>query len=535
MRIDRRDLLGLGMAGAALLPARALAQTRGFTHGVASGEPGQTGMLFWTRYVGAGDARLTLEVAEGGDIAKPVRTVPATARADSDHIARVRVEGLHPGHRYYYRFTAADGSRSIIGRTRTLPRDRPDHFRIAVFSCSNVPFGFFNAYAHAVAADDADLVVHLGDYIYEYPRGTYPTAEQSIAGRNIDPPSETISLADYRARYATYRADADLQALHAHFPSITIWDDHEIANDAWVNGAQNHQGEEGDWQVRKRAAMQAYREWLPMDERAYAAYPVADLATLIRLDTRIEGRGEQLTGELAALIASGADDGRIAAFRDSRWAATERSLLGTAQEAWLAGQLRSSRARWQLLVQQVVMGALRQPPGLSPDALGPNAPASARARLTAGARVSALGLPFNLDAWDGYPAARDRLLAAAQAAGSNLIVLAGDTHNCWAFDLDRGGTPVGVEFATPAVSSAGLETFVSGMSMTALEQAFVGANPQLKWCELSRRGYMLVDISADAVRCDWRLLDTVRTRSTKLADGYRAAVAHGSRRLTLGG
>lgn len=539
--ITRRSMFGLVASTAALAAAPLAARGfgSGFTHGVASGEPSQGSVLLWTRYVGRGDAdRLDWVIAKDADFARPVASGEVVASADRDHCAKAVAEGLEPGQWYYYRFIAPDGSKSDVGRTRTLPEGGIDRFRLAVFSCSNYGFGHFNAYAHAAQADDADLALHLGDYIYEYGRGTYPSAGEAHPQRMLWPESEIVALADYRLRYATYRSDPDLRRIHQLLPMICIWDDHEIANDAWRSGAENHQSDtEGEWEVRKAAARRARLEWLPVSDDAYSAYEVGDLATLFRLDTRVEGREEQFNlGKVMAGKQSGEDiAAALAAFRDGAWADPQRQLLGVSQEAWLGSGLRRSRGQgkvWQVLVQQVVMGKLATPPELL-DKLGDGVPDYARRRLRAAAKASKAGLPANMDAWDGYPAARERLLASALDADANLLVLAGDSHNGWAFELDHNGARAGIEFGVHSVSSPGLETYLGSIAPADLAGSLVGHNPGLKYADTSQRGYTLVELTADKAVAEFRFVETVRSRSTALAGVKRITSAVGSNALQI--
>jgi alkaline phosphatase D len=535
--LRRRSLLKAGAIGTGLLaaPAGAIGPARGFTHGVASGEPGATGVLLWTRFVPArGDAvPLSFEVAEDPGFGRIVARGDTVALADNDHCAKPRVDGLTPDRWYYYRFAAPDGARSMTGRTRTLPQGPTRQFRIAAFSCSNKPFGWFNAYAHAAARNDIDLVIHLGDYFYEYERGDYPSAAETVAGRPIEPANEAYRLQDYRARFAAYRDDPDLQRLHQLFPCLQMWDDHETANDAWTGGAQNHQPErEGPWEVRKAAARKAFREWLPASDEDYQSYDIGDLVTLIRTDTRLAGRDQPI--ELGAVLADATDaQAALIGLRDGAWSDPKRQMLGAAQEAWLADRLNASvasGARWQLVAQQVLAGAISTPTDVTADWLGPNPSRFAKARVGAGIAAAKLGLPFNWDSWGGYPAARARMLGAAQAAGANLVTIAGDSHNAWAFELANDGRPAGVEFATCSVTSPGLENYLRAVSPDQVERSLVAANPELKWCDTSRRGYMALTFTPDAVRCDWQLLDTIRQRST--ASRTRSLrVARGSPRL----
>ncbi|MBC7985496.1 MAG: alkaline phosphatase D family protein [Sphingomonadaceae bacterium] len=530
LHIDRRALIKTAAWGIAAIATPGVAQllaARGFTHGVASGEPGANSVLLWTRFVAAGETQLGIELAADAEFGRIVARGEATADPERDCTARATVHGLAPDRWYFYRFTAPDGSRSPIGRTRTLPEGMPQRFALGVFSCANLPFGWFNAYAHAAARDDLDLIVHLGDYLYEYPRGRYPEIAQALAGRVIEPASEIVALADYRLRYASYRADPDLAALHAAYPMIAIPDDHEFANDAWAGGAQNHQPEEGDWAVRKAAAIRAHREWLPISDGSWARYRIGGLATLHRLETRATARMEQLNYSAVfgqpGDIAAGLRD-----FRDGVWSDPARTLLGTAQEAWLAEGLRGD-TRWHILAQQVIMGTVNAAP--ETEAMLAGAPEEVRARAGALIAAARAGLPLNLDAWDGYPAARARLLRASLEADADLIVLAGDSHNAWAFDLAHEGARAGVEFAVHSVTSPGFEGFLPAAAPADVAASLIGASPNLRWADTAGRGYMTVTLTPDEARAEWLFLDTVRERSTRLARRHSLAARHGARAL----
>ncbi|MFT4057537.1 MAG: alkaline phosphatase D family protein, partial [Novosphingobium sp.] len=432
--LDRRLLLAAGTFGLAALSTPGIAQiltARGFTHGVASGEPAAGSVLLWTRYVGSGETTLRCEVAEDAAFTKVTGGGEVVASPAHDCCAKLTVTGLAPGKWYFYRFIAPDGTKSETGRTRTLPVGDVSRFGIALFSCANLPFGWFNAYAHAARRDDLDLIVHVGDYYYEYDYGHYP--DKPMPGRPIEPLNETVTLADYRLRLASYRLDPDLRALHRNFPMVAQWDDHESANDSYENGAENHSPDkEGPWSVRKAASQKAYREWMPVSDEPYESYQIGSLATLFRPETRLTGRSRQL--DLGAAIKGQGDVMKaLAAFRDGPWMAADRTLMGTAQERRLYKEMAvsaKSGTRWQVLAQQVVMGSLKAPPEIAGLATSGGDPAVAAA-LMAIAAASKAGLPFNMDSWDGYPAARDRLLRAAAEANCNLVVLSGDSHNAW--------------------------------------------------------------------------------------------------------
>ena len=538
--LSRRGMFALAGASAALAatPSAARSFGSGFTHAVASGEPQADSVLLWTRYVADADATLAWQVSESADFARLTAEGEVTASSGKDFCAKAVVRGLAPDAWYFYRFVAPDATMSPVGRTRTLPEGPSAKFRLAVFSCSNFGFGWFNAYAHAAEINDCDLAVHLGDYIYEYPRGSYPTAAQANPARELWPENEIVTLADYRLRYATYRADRDLQRLHQVLPMIAVWDDHESANDSWKDGAENHQREtEGEWEARKAVAKRVYREWMPVSDEPYAAYQVGDLATLFRLDTRLEGREQQfnlakiLEGQTnpEAMVAA------LAAFRDGDWSNPARQLLGAVQEQWLVEGLAQSRRRgatWQVLVQQVLMGKLSSPTNLL-ELLGDNLPDFARARLMASAMASKAGLPLNMDAWDGYPAARERVFKGALEADSNLLVLAGDTHNAWSFDLAQDGAKVGVEFGVCSVSSPGFESYLSMIPPDQMAGLVVDANAELKWADTSQRGYMTVELTPARATTEFRFVEGIRQRSTRLAGTRRITTEAGSNALTL--
>jgi alkaline phosphatase D len=321
---------------------------------------------------------------------------------------------------------------------------------------------------------------------------------------------------------------------------LHVPDDHESANDSWQGGAQNHQPEtEGSWDVRKRAAVQAMREWMPVSDDPWAAYELGDLATLFRLETRLVARDKPF--DLADIIGRGGDrpDRMLAALRAfaaDEWRDPSRTLLGSAQEAWLADGLRTSRKAgkvWQVLLQQVVMSSLMTSPDLA-EGMTDAVPAYIQQRIRGGVLTSMAGLPFNMDAWDGYPAARARLLASAQEADANLIVLAGDSHNGWASELDNAGAAAGIEFAGHSVSSPGAEGYLPWIKPQDFATQAVSMNDQLKWADTAHRGYMAITLEPERATADYRFLAGVRTRSTALSGHKRITSIAGSHALDLG-
>lgn len=538
MTIDRRSLIATGMLGlgALSLPGFALAQgvggLTGFTHAVASGEPAADSLLLWTRYVPAsGDAaELRVEVAETPDFRRVVAGGAQVTGPWRDHTAKITVDGLQPGRDYHFRFVAPDGSFSPVGRTRTLPGGGTRPWRAAIFSCSNMGYGWFNAYGHAAARDDLDCVIHLGDYFYEYAPGKYPPAKDKVPGRDPLPDAATVHLADYRLRYASYRADPDLQALHLKLPMIAQWDDHESANDSWEAGAENHDPRtEGGWNLRKAAAIQAYREWMPVSDEPWKAYDIGGLATLFRTETRLLARTKQ--PDVAALFKQADPAAALKAFRDGAWTDPAATMMGSQQETWLAhamqASVRSGRP-WQIVGFGTIMGQT-QMPAAAATWLG-GASDRSRAYVEHGIAAARVGLPFNFDNWGGYPAARARFLGSVQALGGNTVVISGDSHNGWAYNLAHDGRPAAVEFAGHSVTSPGYEGGIAADPRT-VAATLVAGNPELTWCDTSRRGYMAMTVAADRVSNDWIMVDTVKARTPRASVGHSVAVRPGRRRI----
>ena len=539
IRIDRRQLIttaAFGIGGLMLPGGAAMAQmlnaARGFTHNVASGEPDTESVLLWTRYVGAdASARMKAEVSATPDFAKVAGGAEVITGPWRDWTAKITVAGLLPGRRYYYRFIAPDGSISPIGQTKTLGGDGVREARIAVFSCSNIGFGYFNAYGHAAARADLDLWVHLGDYLYEANRGTYPDMEVALRANDVVPPNELVSLADYRMRYASYRSDPDLQALHARHPMIASPDDHETANDSWEGGAGAHQADEGPWLNRKAAAMQAYYEWLPIDETPWKTYQIGRLATFFRTETRTAARSKQFS--MGSLMMSPDPEAALRAFAAGPWLDPAMTMMGTAQEHWLGKAVRQSvRAgtKWQVIGVGAPMGTAMLP--LTADSwLAKDARPVWHSRFKAAAIATRAGLPSNFDNWGGYPAARKRFLTMVQGAGANAVVLSGDSHNGWAYELPREGRAAAVEFSVPGVTPPGIDEATRGSDPRRVARDLVAGNTELKWADTSQRGYMALTLTPQAATNEWVFMDTVATRSLVTRGTHRMRVKPGRAKL----
>ena len=521
MTMNRRGLLGLFGAGAAVgaTPAAAKASSVAFAHGVASGDPGTDRVILWTRVtpgVGfSGPVQVVWRVMEGeGD--RVVASGRFETGAERDYTVKIDAAGLRPGHDYRYDFAVGE-ARSPVGRTRTLAAEGVAPVNLAVVSCQLYPGGLFNAYEAIAALPSLDAVVHLGDYIYEY--GAEPDAYGMATGAALnrlpEPRHEIVSLADYRTRHAQYKTDADLQAAHARAPFICVWDDHETANDAWLHGAQNHQPEtEGDFAVRKAAALKAYYEWMPIREAApgalkeaiHRSFHFGDLASLMMVETRLTGRTEPLDYS-RDLTAKDGPDGEpvldLDAFR-ARLNDPSRDLMGPEQRTWLKRELSASKAAgrpWQVLGNQVVTARVAGPDvsrTMTPEqieGLMAQAPEAFREQFEQALFLFKMGLPFNLDAWDGYPAGRERLYAAFAEAGVQPIVLAGDSHAFWVNELkDASGVRRAVEFGTSSVSSPSIGDAIGGFPLGA---ALMQANDEVVFCDQSAKGFILLTLTAD--------------------------------------
>ncbi|WP_313400626.1 alkaline phosphatase D family protein [Stenotrophomonas sp.] len=538
INIDRRRLLigaSLGL-GALLLPAgrvfaAEMQAAKGFTHNVASGEPGPDSLLLWTRYVPADnldEITLQVELASDRTFASVVAGASVRTGAYRDWTAKLTLAGLQPGQTYWYRFIAPDGSHSPVGRSRTLPVGDVTGFKLGLFSCANLPMGWFNAYAHAAQREDMDLWLHVGDYLYEYGIAAYKTQDR-ITEREVMPAHdhEMISLLDYRLRFACYRADPDLQALHQNVAMVALWDDHESANDSWEGGAQNHQpATEGDWNARKAAAMQAYREWMPVSEEPWKAYRIGNIGTLYRTESRLIGRTQP--ADIGSAYLAGTD-AALEAFRDGPWQDPSATMLGLEQEAWLyqamADNARTSQ--WQLVGMGTILGRTLMPPQTLGMLRGDASERTAQA-FRNNIRGTRLGLPMWMDRWDGYPAARARLLRAAQQADAELVMLSGDSHNAWAYSLQQDSQPAGVEFAVQGVTSGGIEGSL-GAAPADVARAFMATNPELSWCDTSRRGYALLDITPQRINGEWIFVRDIKVRGTATDDTHRMQVERGRR------
>ena len=511
-----------------------------FLHGVASGDPLADRVIIWTRVTAPSDTGVRWEVAADKAFTTVLKSGTAVAAASADHTVHVDVTGLEPATDYWYRFQALNVT-SPVGRTRTAPASGTTAIRFGVVTCAEYEFGFFGAYRHLAGRDDLDAVIHLGDYIYEFgtgygkPGAETPTPGASI-GRVHQPPRECLSLADYRTRHAQYRADPDSQAMHAAHPVIAIYDDHEIANDAWREGAANHDPGEGAYTDRIAAALQAWWEWMPVRKtapdprQAYRRFHFGDVADLFILDLR-RYRDQQPTNVLLGY-------GSLDPANDD----PNRTILGAGQREWLLSGLPSSATTWKVLGNPVMFSRLVIAPPLAAaltSALGPVAPA---------------GLPLPpalyVEDWNGYGADRRRVIDALVAKPiDNVVFLTGDYHESFVAEVPPAienypldGKSVATEFVAPAVTSPGLaEVLESGgfpngeAANIAFETNLTVNNPWFKYHEGRSHGFGVVEFAADRAQYDFWFVADATDRATAARVGASWQVVKGSNKAIPAG
>lgn len=499
---------GTGLAAATVAGPAAAAPSsrRAFAHGVASGDPLPTAVVLWTRVTptaastpgsGAGPAvTVGWEVATDPQFRRIVRRGSVGTGPARDHTVKIDAGGLSPGTAYWYRFTYG-GTASPVGRTRTAPAPsaRPARLRMAVVSCANLQAGWFSAYRHLAARRDLDVVVHLGDYLYEYAPGEYQARD--VVVRPHEPAREMVTLADYRRRHAQYKTDPDLQALHALAPWVITWDDHESANDAWSGGAENHtEGAEGTWSARRAASQQAYAEWMPVrytaGGRLYRRLRFGRLASLSMLDLRTY-RDQQASSPVDPAL----DD-------------PDRTLAGPEQLDFLLDGLADPAVQWKLVGNPVMIAPVRFPSTLDGDAVRGIA-------TLLDAPVSPSGVPYNVDQWDGYPAERARVLGHLRDRGiTDAVFLTGDIHSGWAAELPADpstypvtGDSVGVELVCTSVTSDNLDDILGTRPRTAslaVETAVKANNPHVKYLDFDSHGFSVLEVTPAGAQMDWFVL-----------------------------
>lgn len=508
-----------------------------FDQGVASFDPTQSKVIIWTRY-NSSNKKILWEVSKTSSFDSILRSGTITTDIIRDNTISVELTELNANQKLYYRFSnKEDKAISVIGETITFP-ENASTVKLAVCSCSNYQAGLFNVY-NAMAKSEADVIIHLGDYLYEYGAGGYGANPTNASlNRSHQPAHEIITLEDYRTRYKQYRSDKDLQLAHQKKPFICVWDDHEVANDSYKDGAQNHSADEGSYETRKQNALQAYSEFLPFSRLEannqtliYRNFNLGNLVNLTMLDTRIIGRDKQL--EIGNYITATGFDG---ATYQKDISNPNRALLGSTQRNWLSQIVAKSTAKWQVLGQQVLMARMYVPAEMLTAFGSPNfnkilselvvlkvryqqndptlTPAE-KARITT-------VLPYNLDAWDGYPVDREAMYT--DFGNKKIITLAGDTHNAWSSKLTKQDkTEIGIELATSGITSPGFEEYLGNPSketLTAFEGALTTLIDDLNYFDASRKGFILTTFTTSTVKAEWVFIDTL------LSSSYNTTIGH---------
>ncbi len=442
-----------------------------FYHGVASGDPLSDRVIIWTRVTPDVDGIVngTWRVALDTNFTSIVQSGTFTADSSRDYCVKIDVSGLQPNTWYFYDFTAL-GRNSQTGRTKTAPVGGVDQLRFAFTSCAHYPNGYFNVYNRIRERNDIDAILHLGDYIYEYGTG-------AGAVRTDQKPSyEIIRLADYRQRYSTHRLDPDCRRMHQQYPFISIWDDHETANNSYKDGAENHTpATEGPWSARKSAGEEANDEWIPRRlpepgniNKIWRKISYGNLADIFLLDTRLYARTQQ---------GGNVND-------------TSKHIIGNEQLQWLKTEMMNSTAKWKIIAQQVMMSNL-----------------------------TPFGITVNDDQWDGYAADRKKLYDIILNNNiQNIVVLTGDIHTAWAMDLpyntatynaNTGAGSVGVEFVCTSVTSSS-----SPIPLDPLYPLISTILPHIKYVDLYKKGYGVLDLTADKAQGQFYAVKTITSRDT---------------------
>jgi alkaline phosphatase D len=509
-----------GAASATAVLPSAAAVSPLFRHGVASGDPLPDAVVLWTRVTptesstpGSGVGPVVdvqWQVATDADFRDVVARGVTSTGPDRDHTVKLDATGLRPATTYFFRFRY-DGTWSPVGRTRTAPAAGSEvaNLRFGVVSCANLQAGWFSAYRHLAARDDLHAILHLGDYVYEYAPGQYGYGQQNVDIRPHDPPREMVSLADYRRRHAQYRQDPDLALLHSRYAFIVTWDDHEVTNDAWRDGAENHDAGEGDYHQRRALAHQAYDEWMPVrmggtattgdGTQLFRRLAFGQLAELSMLDLRTY-RDQQ--------VASTVEGSPVGPVIDAEVSDPDRTITGRAQLDWLKQSLSTERAQWKLVGNPVMIAPVDF--GALPDDLVD--PVNDVTGL-----LPRDGIPYNVDQWDGYTDDRREIFAHIRDHGvRDALFLTGDIHSGWACDLPYDaatypltGKSAGVEFVCTSVTSNNLKDILGTPRRTAsltVEATIQTSNPHVKYLNFDDHGFSVLDLTPARAQMDWYVI-----------------------------
>ncbi len=475
-----------------------------FYHGVASGDPLADRVIIWTRVTPTvfGPISVNWQMATDTLFTHVVNSGTVTTDSSVDYTVKVDVTGLNQNTWYYYRFKSGS-SYSIAGRTRTLPTGNADSLRFAVFSCSDFQTGYFNAYHDIAHRNDIDAIMHLGDWYYEYLAGGSDAGTDTSRFHPLT--RDAYLLADYRLWQSQYRLDHDLMEMMQQYPMISIWDDHESANNSWNSGAQNHNSStQGNWFTRKHAAQHAYFEWMPIravatgnDSIIHRNFKWGNLMNLIMLDTRLEGRDSSL--------------GSLIPTSNAYMNNTSRKMIGPVQLTWLENQLSDTSVKWRIIGNQVMIAPLTM-------------------------NILVTNEVLNGDQWDGYPAERKRVYDyIAQNNIKDVVFLSGDIHSSWANDLPHpdstyvsstGAGSIATEFIGSSITSSANVPASSG--------AIMAADPWFKYIDFTKRGYLLFDVNKTRAQGDYIHVSGISSTTFTSSDDAQWVNLDNERHLRIG-
>ncbi|MCI5055535.1 MAG: alkaline phosphatase D family protein [Flavobacteriales bacterium] len=468
-----------------------------FPWGVASGDPGYNKVVLWTKVnpnFATKNSKVGCIVATDSTLKNVVHSSTFIANADSAYTIKIHLQNLQENTYYYYQFSLGDKS-SVIGRTKTFARN-PKEVNFAIVSCSNYQVGEFNAYGHIANRKDIDVVVHLGDYIYEgllYKPESKRSQKEKI--REHVPEGICYNLKDYRSRYAQYKLDEQLKKCHQLYPFINIWDDHEFYNN--LNEDQMKKSNS-----RFQAGRQAYFEWLPISdaskEHIYRKFEFGGLIDLWMLDGRTEGRSAQVKFP-----------------SDEKWEASDRSMLGKLQREWLLEGMKNSNAKWKFLGNQVMFSSLKSKmvEKRSPGAF--------------------------MDAWEGYPYERQMIFDSWKENNlNNIIVLTGDVHTSWAIDLTskprdldfydpkNSKTGIGAELITPSVTYFNADEALPPIVVKLIKKSFVDqkVNRHVQFADITNHGYMSLNVKPDVLNAEWHFFKTIKKKDLRLKKAVKYSI-----------
>lgn len=465
-----------------------------FYHGIASGDPLYNSVIIWTRVTPeyTSDIKVIWNISDNEGMKNSIQSGELITNQTKDYTVKVDVKNLLANKTYYYQFEAL-GKKSIIGKTKTTSSSNLDKLELAFASCSNYEWGYFNNYGLMADDKSLDAIVHLGDYIYEYGPGAYG---DTLIGRKTYPKKEIVTLQDYRYRYSQYRTDENLMRAHKNHPFITIWDDHESANNSYLEGAENHQAiKEGNWSIRKNTAVKAYYEWMPIrdDKNHYREFTFGNLLNLFVLDTRFAGRTIQVENE-----------------KDPHYLDADRKIIGDLQFEDLMKSL-NKKTKWKIIGNQVPFGPM--------------------------VNDYKEGKGKYMDGWDGYPIERKKIVNAIQKDNiENLIIMTGDYHSSFAFETDLNGTKstkdnIAVELIVPSINSANFNEYMTDDVVDMREEAFYKFNQHLKYVNVRDHGYVKLVIKKDEVKAKFLFSKYIKKPSLEQFEGKEFLIKSGKSEL----